>query len=204
MEVKERITVKANELFLRYGIRSVSMDDIAAELGMSKKTLYQYYADKEEIIHEVFDAVFAENRHYCSICKQEGENVIHEVFLSFDHVQEMLSQMNPALVFDMKKYHPAVFQKFHEFKYNFLYKMLKENLEKGVKEELYREDIDIEILVRFRLHSIMLSFEPEAFPGLKTPLIQIERSLMEHFLYGIATAKGQKLITKYKNQRLKK
>lgn len=204
MEAKERIQVKAHELFNRYGIRSVSMDDIAAQLGMSKKTLYQYYTDKDELVNEVFGGVLDANRLQCVECARLGENAIHEVFLSFDMVQEMLSRMNPSLMFDMQKYHPSAFKKFQDFRTGFLYKQIRSNLERGVNEELYREEIDTDVLSRYRLFSILLSFDPDVFPGNKTNLVYIEWQLLEHFLFGIATAKGQKQIQKYKNQRNKK
>ena len=204
MEPKERILVKSHELFHRYGIRSVSMDDIAAQLGMSKKTLYQYYADKDALVGEVFEHMFTSSKAHCAACQQKGENVIHEVFLSFDMVQGMLSNMNPAVLFDLRKYHPKGFKKFQDFKNNFLYRMLRDNLEKGIEQGVYREEIDVEVLVRYRLHSITLSFDNDVFPSNKTGLLHIETQLMEHFLYGIATVKGQKLISKYKNQRSKK
>src|SRR5438045_2514791 len=82
------------------------------------------------------------------------ENAIHEVFLSFEMVEEMLSNMNPSVLFDMQKYHPSAFRKFLDYKNNFLHKMIKENLRHGMQEELYREDIDIEILSRYRLYTI--------------------------------------------------
>jgi len=115
----------------------------------------------------------------------------------------MLTTMNPAVLFDMQKYHPSAFRKFLDYKNNFLYKMISANLKEGVKEELYREDIDIEILTRFRLYTVMLSFDSEVFPSNKGSLVYIEQQLLEHFLYGIATPKGQKLIQKYKTQRIK-
>ena len=204
MEAKERILVKTHELFNRYGIRSVSMDDIAAQLGMSKKTLYQYYTDKDELVNAVFDEILTNNKSQCLECNKKGENAIHEVFLSFDVVEEMLKTMNPSLLFDMQKYHPSAFKKFDEFRNGFLYKIIKSNLDRGIKEELYREDIDTDVLSRYRLHSVVLSFNPDVFPSNKNSLIHIEQQLMDVFLYGIASAKGQKLIQKYKNQRNKK
>src|SRR3954468_1153843 len=84
MDPKERILVKSNELFNRYGIRSVSMDDIAAQLGMSKKTLYQYYSDKDDLVNAVFDIMLNTNKSQCLECSKMGENAIHEVFVSFD------------------------------------------------------------------------------------------------------------------------
>jgi len=204
MEAKERILVKTHELFNRHGIRSVSMDDIAAQLGMSKKTLYQYYTDKDELVNAVFDVILATNKSQCLECNKKGENAIHEVFLSFDVVEEMLKTMNPSLLFDMQKYHPSAFKKFDEFRNGFLYKMIKSNLDRGVNEELYREDIDTDVLSRYRLHSVVLSFNPDVFPSNKNSLVHIEQQLMDVFLYGIASVKGQKLIQKYKNQRNKK
>ena len=204
MEAKERILLKAHEMFNRYGIRSVSMDDIAAQLGMSKKTLYQYYVDKDELVNAVFTGVLEHNKEECSFCQSNGENAVHEVFLSFDLLEEMLANMNPSILFDMQKYHPSAFKKFQDYRNNFLYRLIRHNLERGISEELYREDIDVDVLTRFRLYSIMLSFDSEIFPMNKTKLVYIEQQLLEHFLWGLATAKGQKLILKYKNQRTKK
>ncbi|MGZ3838050.1 MAG: TetR/AcrR family transcriptional regulator [Flavisolibacter sp.] len=203
MEPKERILKKADELFNHYGIRSVSMDDIAAQLGMSKKTLYQYYVDKDELVTDVFTAIMDQNKERCSEGRRISENAMHEVFLSFDWVQEMFANMNPAVLYDMEKYHPSCFKKFGEHKNGFMYQMLRSNIERGVKEGLYREELDVDILVRYRLYSIMLAFNPEVFPNNRTHLVHIEQQLLEIFLHGIATARGQKLIQKYKNQRTK-
>jgi AcrR family transcriptional regulator len=203
MDAKERILQKTHELFNRYGIRSVSMDDIAVQLGMSKKTLYQYYVDKDELVNAVFDTVLVSNRDRCTICTSSGDNAIHEVFLSFDMLEDMLSEMNPALIFDMQKYHPTAYRKFEDFRNHFLLGLIKANLERGIREELYRDDIDVDILSRYRLHAILLSLDPEVFPSNKKRLVFIEQQLLEHFLYGLATQKGQKLIQKYKSQRTK-
>jgi len=203
MEPKERILVKANELFNRYGIRSVSMDDIAAQLGMSKKTLYHYYADKDELVNAVFDILLEQNRNQCMACAKTGDNAIHEVFLSFDMVRDLLAVMNPALLFDMQKYHPGAFRKFQEFRSGFLYKMIRNNLERGIREDIYRAGIDTDILSRYRLHTVLLSFDSEVFPSNKSNLVHIEQEIMEAFLYGVSNVKGQKLIRKYKTQRIK-
>ena len=204
MEPKERILVRAHELFNKYGIRSVSMDDIAAALGMSKKTLYQYFVDKDELVDACFSVVMEQHRTQCTGYRQRSDNPIHEVFLAFDMTQEVFTEMNPAVLYDMQKYHPVAFKRFQEFKYAFLYGIIKSNLERGIIEELYRPEIDVDVLARLRIESIMLPFNVEVFPNNRTEIIHIEQQLFEHFLYGLATAKGQKLIQKYKNQRTKK
>ena len=119
-------------------------------------------------------------------------------------LEGMLSEMNPSILFDMQKYHPSAFRKFEDYRNNFLYGLIRENIERGIKEELYRSDVDVEILTRYRLFSIMISFDSDVFPANKTKLVYIEQQLLEHYLWGLATNKGQKLIQKYKNQRTKK
>ena len=204
MEVKERILLKSHELFNQYGIRSVSMDDIAAQLAMSKKTLYQYYTDKDELVTAVFSAVMENNRIECTVNKEKAENAVHEVFMAFDMVQEMFSNMNIAVLYDMEKYHPVCFKKYLEYKNGFMYQMIRSNIERGVKEEVYRDDIDVDIMTRYRIYSIMLSFNTQVFPNNRSNVVYIEQQLLEHFLNGLATSKGHKLIQKYKSQRIKK
>ena len=203
MEMKERIQLKAEELFKRYGIRSVTMDEISYQLGISKKTLYQSFTDKEEIVTAVFDRMMDDNKSRCIADKDNSDNAIHEVFLAFDNVLQMFTEMNPAILFDLQKYHPNVYVKFNSYKYEFLYNVIKENLERGVKEELYRPEINIDIITRFRIESSMLPFNTELFPQSKKDLAGVERELLQHFLFGLATTKGTKLIQKYIQQRLK-
>ncbi len=203
MEAKERILLKAHELFNRYGIRSVSMDDIATQLGMSKKTIYQYCTDKDELVTAVFTEVMEHNRGQCTLNSTTAENAVHEVFKAFDMVQDMFANMNPSVLFDMEKYHPVCYKKYTDFKNGFLFQMIRKNIERGINEELYRADIDVDILARYRIHSIMLGFNTDVFPNNRTNVVHIEFQLLEHFLYGLATAKGEKLIQKYKSQRTK-
>jgi AcrR family transcriptional regulator len=180
------------------------MDDIAAQLGMSKKTLYQYYTDKEELVTAVFSEVMDHNRIECSANKQKADNAIHEIFMAFDMVQEMFSNMNVSVLYDMEKYHPVCYKKYLDYKNGFLYQMIRSNIERGIKEELYRSEIDVDIITRYRIYSIMLSFNTEMFPNNRNNIVYIEQQLLEHFLIGLATAKGEKLIQKYKNKRIKK
>ncbi len=201
--MEQRITEKAQELFFRYGLKNVTMDDIATHLGMSKKTIYQYYTDKDALIDAVVQREIDNDVVECAVHRQKCENAVHEVFLALDMMQEMMSTMNPVIIFEMQKYYPSAFKKMNDHKNKFLYKIIKENLELGIKEEMYREDINPDILAKFRIESIFIAFNPELFPTNKYTLFQIETQMMEHFLYGICTTKGQKQLIKYKKQRQK-
>ncbi len=201
METQERIVNKAHELFMRYGIRSVSMDEVANHLGMSKKTIYQFYADKDALVDDVIDIEINLKQGECAQHRQKSENAIHEIFMAVDMLLEILTKMNPAVIFDMEKYHPRAFKKHNEFKNKFLYTIIRENLDWGKKEGLYREEVQSDIMARFRLASTFLIFNPELFPLGKHSLATVVTEMTDNFLYGLASSKGQKLIQKYKQQR---
>lgn len=204
MEIQERIAQKAHDLFLRYGIRSISMDEIASQLGISKKTIYQFYADKDALVDSVIDIVVNSNTDECCIHREESENPVHEILVATDMVQEMLNTMNPTIMYDLQKYHPATYKKIADHKNEFLYKLIKENLEQGIATQLYRPEINTEILSRFRLASVFMMFSPDLYPLGKYNLGTIIEEVTIHFLYGITTAKGQKLVQKYLLKRQKK
>lgn len=201
---KERIKLQATDLFMKYGVRSVSMDDIANSLGMSKKTIYQFYADKDELVDAVVLHEIQHNEHCCELDRQSSENAVHELFLAMDMVVEMFHSMNPSLLYDLQKYHPKAFQKFHTHKNDYLYNVIRENLVRGIKEDLFRDDINIDILARFRVELMLLPFNPEFQAKVKHNLAEIEEELILHYLFGLVNMKGYKMILTYKQERTKK
>lgn len=203
METAERIIVKAHELFMKYGIRSMSMDEIANHLGMSKKTIYQFFTDKDSLVEQVITIVVKENETSCSMHRLKSENAIHEIFLALDMLKELLSTMNPSLIYELEKYHPRAFKSYNDHKNKYLYNVIKKNLEWGMSEGLFREDIQPDILSRFRLASVFLVFNPELFPHGKYSIPEILTEITLNFLQGVATPKAQKLIVKYQQQRIK-
>jgi len=180
------------------------MDEIASQLGISKKTIYQFYADKDALVDSVIDIVVNSNTDECCIHREESENPVHEILVATDMVQEMLNTMNPTIMYDLQKYHPATYKKIADHKNEFLYKLIKENLEQGIATQLYRPEINTEILSRFRLASVFMMFSPDLYPLGKYNLGTIIEEVTIHFLYGITTAKGQKLVQKYLLKRQKK
>jgi AcrR family transcriptional regulator len=204
MEMKERIQQKAEELFRSYGVRSVTMDEIATQLGISKKTIYQFFADKEEIVSAVFQSMIAEHKECCLKDKELALDPIHEIFLAYDMTMEMFRHMNASIIYDLMKYHPMVYTKFAEFKNKFLLQIITNNLKKGIEIGIYRPEINIDILSRFRIESAMMPFNPQIFPDNGKNIAAIEGEIFYHFMYGIVNAKGLKLIEKYKKQRQSK
>ena len=199
-----RIRQKADDLFMQYGLRSVSMDDIANNLGISKKTIYQFYADKDELVNAVVRAIINKNQATCDFDRNSAENAVHEIFLAIDLVKELFRSMNPSLLFDMQKYYPGAFKMFSQHKNDYLFGVIRENLLRGVHEELYRADIDVDVLSRFRVECIVLPFNPDFHTNVKSGLAEIEEELTIHFLFGLVSQKGYKLTLKYQEERNKK
>jgi TetR/AcrR family transcriptional regulator, cholesterol catabolism regulator len=190
MDPKQRILHKAEEMFMQYGIRSVSMDDIANQLGMSKKTLYQYFADKDELVTGVVDGHITEMQ--------------HEIFITMERILEEFSNMNPMLLYDLEKFHFKAYQRFREHKDKFILKLIRDNIEWGIKDELYRTNINVDVMSKYRNESMMIPFNVSLFSPGKYNLAATSELILENFTYGLATIKGHKLIQKYNEQRQKK
>lgn len=197
MEPKIRIKKKAHELFMGLGIRSVSMDDIATQLGMSKKTIYQYYADKDELVNAVMDDEELRMQTDCTSCNVGSKDAIDEVFRNIRLIYEQFSQMNPMVLHDLEKFHPSAFGRFLKMKNEFLYQVIHSNLLRGIAEGLYRPEINVDVLTKYRLESIMLPFNIFVFPPAKYSLAEISREMTVNFLFGLASQKGYELIIKY-------
>lgn len=201
MEQKTRLIEQARELFMRLGVRSVSMDDIATQLGMSKKTVYQHVADKDELVDLVLQAEIKKMQTETLACSETARDAVDEIFNTMFMVMKHFNNMNPVIVFDLHKYHFNSWLKFMEYKNNFLLKVIQRNLEKGIQEKNYRADIRIDILAKYRLESMMLALNMEAFPPAQYNSAEVTIVMIENFLYGVSTEKGYQLIETYKKER---
>jgi AcrR family transcriptional regulator len=199
-----RIFQQAHLLFMQYGLKSVSMDDIANKMGISKKTIYQYYADKEALVAEVVKQITSENQFQCDNDIINSENAIHEIILAMEQMSKLFETMNPSILFDLHKYYPQAFKLFHAHKNDYVYGRIKQNINRGIKEGLYRDDLNIEIVSRYRVESIVIAFNPEFQSSVKSSLVSIAQELSTFFLYGVVNEKGYKLINKYAKNRSKK
>lgn len=201
MEMNDRIKQKADELFRRYGVKSVTMDEIASQLGVSKKTIYQSFADKNQLVDEVIVDMLALNKINCTAGSTDAENAVHEVFLTMETMEKLFMNMNPSFVFDIERGNPSTYKKFLDFKYNFIFGIVKDNIIRGKAEELYRENLNEDLITKFRLETMMLPFNEEIYPRDQFPLLSLHQELIEYNLYGMVTLKGYKLITKYQKKR---
>jgi AcrR family transcriptional regulator len=195
----ERIIQGGEDLFLTAGIKSVTMDDIAKHLGMSKKTIYQFFKDKNELVIALVKKKLQQDEdHICSIINQSG-NVIEEMINMMKGSEEIFSRINPIVIHDLQKYHPEAWQHFQSFKADVIVHTLEELLTKGIKQGYIRPDIDVKIMARMRVNQVEMGFNPNVFPVTEFSTWKVQYQFLEHFNYGICTLKGYKLLNQYKN-----
>lgn len=197
--MKEKIVSAAEELFFRFGIRNITMDDIARHLGISKKTIYQFFKDKDEVVHSLMLAKLEEDRIRFTKVHDEAENFVAETFAIMKNLAEILAKVNPVIFHELYKYYPETWKAFDEFKSGFILQNIERCLRKGQEQGLVRQDINIRILSRMRLENLDMGFFGRGFPHDKFSMLEVQLVMTEHFLYGVCTLKGHKLINKYKN-----
>jgi AcrR family transcriptional regulator len=198
METRERILQEALMLFFQKGIKAVSMDDVAVHLAMSKKTIYKWFVNKDELVYETMQPYIASMEKNCCQSIESSENALEGLFKIVEMVREMMKQLHPSIFYDLQKYHPGAWNLWVEHKENFFLAQVKKNIERGNAEGLFRQEVDVEIISRLRLAEVELAFNSDLYPATQFNLQHVHISLLEHFMYGIATVKGHKLINTYK------
>ncbi|MBC7912757.1 MAG: TetR/AcrR family transcriptional regulator [Pyrinomonadaceae bacterium] len=198
MELRERILTETDELFCKFGVKRITMDDIARQLGISKKTIYQHFKDKNELVYVLNQFMLEKQMKEMDTNTAKAKNAVEEVFLVVTHLQEMLSKINPMMFYDLQKYHPEVWNLFKNFRYEFMRDCLLKNLHWGVDEGYFRKEINFEIIALLRIEQVDMIFNQLVFPPNKFMLSDVMTQITEHFLYGLCTLKGHKLINKYK------
>lgn len=198
-ETSDRILAAAEQLYFRKGIKAVTMDEVAGHLGMSKKTVYHHFSDKDKLVCALMEQKLKEEETNACMIDQISTNAVEWFFVLMHKMQEMFDRINPVMFYDLQKYHPAAWKLFIGFKENCIRQSVVQVIERGKKEGLIRKDVETEIMAQFRTVQIDMLFNPESFPPNQFKMSKVQTVLLVHFLYGICTMKGHKLINKYKH-----
>jgi AcrR family transcriptional regulator len=189
---RDKILKGAEGLFTKYGVRSISMDDIARHLSVSKKTLYQHFTDKEDIVTLVFESVLSESRKEFEAIHHTADNAIDELAKLSVCLKKNVDEINPSLLFDLQKYYPKAWAVWLEFKRMCIYDSIKRNLDQGIAEGFYRAEINTEIMSIVRMALIETAFDDKTFSHDKFKMTEVQMQIFEHFVFGILTEKGRK------------
>jgi AcrR family transcriptional regulator len=200
--MEQRILNSAKDLFFNYGIKSITMDDLAKQVGISKKTVYLHFKDKNEIVHKIIGNLIQKHTKEVETCQLNTKNAIEEVVLQDKILLHLFSGIKANVFFELEKYFPATAHEVNIHKKECLLKSIKANLERGIEEGFYRENLDAEILSESRFHLLNLVFNGKSFPNPEFDLKTVLKELNQLYLNGICTEKGRKLITTYLNQHI--
>jgi len=194
------ILERVRELFYKYGVRSVSMDDLCRDINVSKKKLYQYFSSKNELVEKLlelerqnFEIIF-DNYNF------EGVNAIDILLIVSKELGERFRDVSPSMTFDLKKYYPDVYRNHIDERIEFIFTKIKINLEKGINQGVYRDDLSTELLARLYIRRLIDLHNPEFFPADKFSFQTLFDVMFENFIRGIANEAG---ITYYEQQKQK-
>lgn len=196
-DIKDKILNGAEDLFMRYGVRSISMDDIARHLSVSKKTLYQHFADKDDLVLVVTRHLLEKNHKECEVIRLKADNPVEELALISLWMKKSMEEINPTMLFDLQKFHLKAWNLWIEFKNKFIQEEVIRNLIAGI-DAGYMRSVNKEIMGILRVEFVQMAFNQDIFPREKFSLVEVQSQIFDHFVFGLVTEKGRKLYLKYK------
>lgn len=197
----ELILTKAKELFFSYGVKSVSMDDLAKLSGVSKKTIYQCFADKAELINQIVEDLIQCHHEQFLACKATANDAVEEVMMQSDEPFATWASVNQSFFFELEKSVPQAWKKIEEHRKEVYLPGVIQNLKRGIKEGLYREDLDILFTANIRIHQLTSVLQSNAFTNKRMSASLAIKELTNFYLHGITTEKGKKILNKYLKNR---
>jgi len=194
MEKLNDILIKVAILFRKYGIKSITMDDIAREVGISKKTLYLFVAEKTELVNKVIDSEMERTKDCFETVRASGENAISELFEVNRFMVEMMKRYSPSFEYDLKKYYPEVCQKSNMNRRKGMYESVLANLMRGKKEGLYRAELKEEIITKLQISRLENMYTDVMFTVNDFSTENIFKELFIYHIRGIANKEGIKYL----------
>jgi AcrR family transcriptional regulator len=192
--MKETILKKSGEIFLKYGFKSITMDDIAQELGISKKTIYKYYKNKVELVDEAITYMH-ENMHQAIMCIcEKGYNAIEENFEIKKMFKDMFKNSDDSPMYQLEKYYPKTFKKIISNEFSMFKDCIAQNIEKGISEGLYREKLNIELIAKLYFSLAMSVYDTNLYTYNKNTINKLEIQVLEYHTRAIATKKGLEIL----------
>ena len=195
MDIKQRILNRAEDLFLRYGIKSVTMDDIARELGISKKTLYQFVENKTDLIQQIFNDKIQEEKELIAQIRATATDAIDEMMKIAKHAIDELRKMTPTIMYDLQKYYKSTWKMMESLHQKHIYIIIKENLIMGMQQGVYRSDMNPDVVAKLYVAKTSFVADEELFPMKDYNLEDLFREFIIYHIHGIASPKGLQLLS---------
>ncbi len=193
-DVKKRIIQESLKLFMKYGVKSITMNEIAQSCGISKRTLYENFEDKDELLSICVKTMNAHTRNENQLLEDKSKNVLDFFMQSVQQFGEKTSQVNPNFFRELNKFHPNIAKEQLEHVENTVIPDMTELIQKGIAEGVFRTDINIELIIRLLLSQFDSIINSDFIEKVKVPVTEIFQTVVLHFVRSIATSKGLKNI----------
>jgi AcrR family transcriptional regulator len=190
-EKENELLIAVTELFMKFGIKSLTMDDISRNLGISKKTLYLYVKDKKDLVKKSLEFAIAQDQCMLGDISANQENAIDELLAINEKISQKLQNIQPAVMYDLQKYYPAAWQVMEDHKKCFVYDMVVNNIKKGVEQGFYRDNVNAEIIASIYITMINKIFDSDMFPTQKYNFSTLHKEIVRYHIRGIANEKGR-------------
>jgi AcrR family transcriptional regulator len=194
MDIKDRIIEGASQMFMTYGIKSVTMDSLANQFGISKRTIYEVFSDKDELLMAVLTRMAVKQKEMVKRVLEDSENSIVAIFRMLEMNRDNFQAMSPAFQADLKKYHHDVLMKKSDESEMPDYRNHQEVIENGIKEKLFRKDINPDVVNRCLYNLGRSIIDHELYPYELFTRHEVIQNIFINYLRGIATPKGLDLI----------
>ncbi len=189
-EKVDRILSESLRLFKKNGIRSVSMDDVSKELGMSKKTIYLHFANKTELVEKVLGYMIEQERTVCIDGEVSKMNAIDILLAVSRNVSKQMKDLNPINAFELQKYYPVLFRDFVIKKRDHVFIQVKQNFEQGIAEGIYRNDLDVDLVARLYIQKLIDVHDPEFLSSVNFGFEKVFQVMFDNHIRGISNAEG--------------
>jgi len=192
MDPKARyILEQVVRLYHRYGIKSVTMDEVAKQLGISKKTIYDFFSDKEDLVKQVLMFEHELRCGFLNAIEEKKFNAIEELFEVYKVINVMLKEYNASMEYDIRKYYPALFLKIREIRRRQMYESVYSNLNQGKKEGLYRKELNSKIIAKLHVFRTEGFFDTDIFTMEELSSMKMFHEIFVYHLNGILSHDGR-------------
>lgn len=194
--MKDKILEIAIKQFSQFGVRSVTMEDIARIARISKKTIYQQFKDKKELVREAFSSELQRDQYQISDFLNSDDAVIDHLVQTSKMLRERLSNLNPILLIEVQKFFPDTWEIFETFRDKVIFPNLVHVLERGKELGYFRQEIDPKVMASLRIQQINSIFIQSEYKKYDFNMVDYNLQILDHFLHGIFTEKGRKSYVK--------
>lgn len=194
---------KAMNIYFRYGIKSITMDDLARHLGKSKKTIYKYVSDKNDLVRKVMMLQLRQEEHRFYEIREKNLDAVEELFEINKYVSDILKKLNPSIQYDLNKYHKEAFNDVCHHREEMMFNCVLSNLKKGMDQGYYRPDLNAEIITKLHIGKMNLLFDGEFFPPDKYTFYQVHQEYFYYHMRGILSEKGTTHLNEILNNQAK-